>query len=252
MGSFSRLSVDQMETLSEIVFGLSITFSAIQFALSPPTEAARTLSLIAEFAVSFLVLVWVWITYIRVVANLGTGQRPSLWLNVALLLLATVEPYLLYIVWLGTFQTPSQTPAQLLSDQVIAAAWSIDIGLMLVILATMTRSTLAGPSTTASAARRRAVRSYSDWFYAMGLIVALTSLPVFWIQVYKGTVGDPTTGTLAANLHLQLLLWVPVLTVFFVGALLLGRRLDQETAFVPGGNGPPSVGGSETHRTPSA
>ncbi len=36
MTSFTRLTSEQMETLSEIVFGLTITFSAIQFAFNPP------------------------------------------------------------------------------------------------------------------------------------------------------------------------------------------------------------------------
>ena len=109
MTSFTRLTSEQMETLSEIVFGLTITFSAIQFAFNPPTRIGDTLGLVIEFAISFTILIWIWLTYIRIMRNLRHKGGPSVFLNIALLLFATIEPYLLYTYGWERSRPPSRT-----------------------------------------------------------------------------------------------------------------------------------------------
>lgn len=238
MASFTRLTADQMETLSEIVFGLTITFSAIQFALNPPSHIAEILDLICEFAISFTFLVWVWITYIRIMRNLRKGDDPPVLLNVILLLLATVEPYLLYIVWLSTFQTPGQSAAEQLSSEVLAAAYAIDVGLVLVVLGMLARPPPTDPVRGPNPILKEAVRRYSNWLYGCAGAFFVTALPVFWILVYSASFADGTAGYFSPWVHLQLILWIPIFIALGVGSYHYGRGidhvLDQGTPSAPG------------------
>ncbi len=227
MASFTRLTLGQMETLSEIIFGLSITFSAIQFAFNPPTHIVDILGLIVEFAISFTVLVWIMITYIRVMRNLRHDGGAPVLLNVALLLCATVEPYLLYTVWLGTFLTPSPTAAEQLSDQLAAAAWAVDVGIMLIILGLLAdrarRQSRYGPNEEFA----QSIRRYSGWFYGCGVALGVTGLPVFWVFLYSASYGNATTGTFSPLIHLQLVLWIPIFIALGYGSYHYGRAIDR-------------------------
>ncbi|MGD0718289.1 MAG: hypothetical protein ABSA15_01730 [Thermoplasmata archaeon] len=227
MASFTRLTLEQMETLSEIIFGLSITFSAIQFAFNPPTHIVDILSLVVEFAISFTVLVWIMITYIRVMRNLRHDRGAPVLLNVALLLCATVEPYLLYTVWLGTFQAPAPTAAQQLSDQLAAAAWAVDVGIMLIILGLLADRARRGSEGGPGDEFAQGIRSYSHWFYGCGVALGLTGFPVFWVFLYSGSFGNATTGTISPLIHLALILWIPIFIALGYGAYHYGRAIDR-------------------------
>lgn len=238
MASFTELTSDQMETLSEIIFGLTITFSAIQFAFSPPVHLADILGLVTEFGISFTLLIWVWLTYIRNMRNLRREGSPPVFLNIALLLFATVEPYLLYIVWLGTFQTPNPDPTLQLSSQLAAAAWAVDVGLVLIVLGLVARRRpvdLQGPNSDGLAA---SVRRYANWYYTCGIALALTAIPVFWVLLYSATFGDNTVGTFDPIVHLQLVLWVPIFILLGVGSRRYSREIDQALGRSEGVLGP--------------
>lgn len=228
MTSFSKLSKDQIETLSEIVFGLSITFSAIQFAFSPPVYAGDILMLIGEFAVSFTILIWVWITYLRIARNLGGQRAPSLFLNVVLLLLATVEPYLLYTVWVKSFVATSSGTVLELATQVAFVAWALDVALMLTILAIMAIQGVEARGARASDALRRATWRYAKWFWGCAIALVVTVTPPFWIRVYSGTVGGAPVAVINPIIYLPLLLWPAVFAFLGYGSIRFGGEIDRE------------------------
>lgn len=227
MASFTRLSAEQIETLSEIVFGLSITFSAIQFAFNPPKYVGDILTLIVEFAISFTILIWVWITYVRIVSNLGEGRAPPLFLTIVLLLLATVEPYLLYTVWRAAFVLGSSTVAQLFMYQLAAAGWAVDTGLMLIVLGLLAESTIPREGAYENGRATRAIRSYSRWFYGCGVALWVTAAPPFWILIYSTAIGNADVGVISPTIYLQLILWVPIFVALGYGSYRFGRKLDD-------------------------
>lgn len=227
MASFTRLSSEQMETLSEIVFGLTITFSAIQFAFNPPSHIGDILSLVVEFSISFTLLIWVWITYIRIMRNLRSKGQPSVFLNVALLLCATVEPYLLYTVWLGTFLSPSPSSAIQLTDQLAAAAWSVDVALILMVLAAMAFQGVETTGLRSTPRFVRSIRNYTAWFIGCGLALIATTVPVFWVILFQASYGDDTVGFFSPIIHLALALWVPIFIAFAIGSWYFGAAIDR-------------------------
>ncbi len=227
MASFRRLTAEQMETLSEIIFGLSITFSAIQFALSPPTTWDRALAQVAEFALSFTILVWVWISYVRIMSNLRGREQPPVLLNVLLLMLATVEPYLLYIVWFGIAYYPNETVAEQLTTHMAAIAWSIDLALILVILGYLAQSSLSRSDATEHPPLSRAVLSYARSFYACGAALLVSCLPFFWILIYSQTWTDTNAGVIGLVLHLETALWFPIFAAVAVVSWYWGREIDR-------------------------
>ena len=233
MASFRRLTAEQMETLSEIIFGLSITFSAIQFALSPPTTWDRALAQVAEFALSFTILVWVWISYVRIMSNLRGREQPPVLLNVLLLMLATVEPYLLYIVWFGIAYYPNETLAEQLTTHMAAIAWSVDLALILVILGYLAQSSLRRLEAAERPALARAILAYARSFYACAAALLVTCLPVFWTRIYSRTWTDPNAGVIGLVLHVETALWFPIFAAVAVVAWYWGREIDRALERTP-------------------
>ena len=233
MASFRGLSAEQIETLSEIVFGLSITFSAIQFAFNPPRHLTDILLLIIEFALSFSLLIWVWITWIRIVGNLGRGTTPSLFLTIVLLLLATIEPYLLYTIWIGAFTQASPSLAEQLLYQGAAAAWAIDAGLILVVLGVAAASLRPRGEEEGRTELPGVVRSYSRWLAACGVALWITALPLVWVLVYSARIGNADIGMAYPSLYLSMILWVPIFVAVGYGSYRLGQRLDRALEAVP-------------------
>src|SRR5881296_1882543 len=93
----------RIETLADLIFGLSLAIDAI--ALLPTAAAATTPadmnSRIFIFAFTFLFLITAWMVYTTYMSVLPVDMMPVTFLNVVLLLLVALIPYLLNNVILG-------------------------------------------------------------------------------------------------------------------------------------------------------
>lgn len=108
----------QVEDLSNLVFGLALTLGALTL-VAPSSDDFGSLSqVVLRFALSFTILVYMWWVYNVSVENLEIKGAIFL-LNLALLFLVVIEPFLLTII--GTRSG--------------ATAYAIDLGTMLVIVA---------------------------------------------------------------------------------------------------------------------
>src|SRR2546425_2393980 len=100
----------RIETLADLVFGLSLSIGAIGLIASAPTTQGEINSHIYAFGFTFLVLITASIIYTTVMSVLPGEVRAITFLNVALLLLFAPIPYLLNTVELDN---PSLTPVEL-------------------------------------------------------------------------------------------------------------------------------------------
>src|SRR5947199_10733502 len=92
----------RIETLADLVFGLSLSLGAIGLIASAPTTQSEINSHMYAFALTFLVLITAWIIYTTYITLLPGEVTASTLLNVALLLLASLIPLLLNSVELPT------------------------------------------------------------------------------------------------------------------------------------------------------
>jgi uncharacterized membrane protein len=84
----------RIETLSDLVFGLALSIGALALISKPPSTPADIRSDILSFGFSFIILISVWLRYTRIMSVLPLETATTVLLNIALLFLVSVEPYL--------------------------------------------------------------------------------------------------------------------------------------------------------------
>lgn len=123
----------RIETLADLVFGLSLSIGAIGLIASSPTTQGEINSHIFAFGFTFLVLITAWIIYTTYMSVLPGETRAVTFLNVALLLLVAIVPYLLNSVELVN---PSLTPSEASALGAYASTlFALDLTGIMVILA---------------------------------------------------------------------------------------------------------------------
>src|SRR5437879_7351365 len=91
-GAHSR---HRIETLADLVFGLSLSIGSIALIANPPKSAGEITTHILAFAYTFFVLITAWLIYTTYMSVLPVETRTVTFLNVGLLLLVAIVPYLL-------------------------------------------------------------------------------------------------------------------------------------------------------------
>lgn len=87
----SRNKKKSIESLSVIVFGIALSIGTFTFITS---DTKLVLSNILTFAFSFFVIIYIWMRYTRVLEIIKVETTVEILLNVVLLFLIVIEPYL--------------------------------------------------------------------------------------------------------------------------------------------------------------
>ena len=99
-GRFSAMSEkSRIRTFSDYVFGLVVVFSAFSLTNSIIQTPVDLVSSIALFALSFAILITVWRLFDGLMARLRVETGTAFALNIVLLFLVVLEPFLLNIVF---------------------------------------------------------------------------------------------------------------------------------------------------------
>src|SRR2546425_2980037 len=124
----------RIETLADLVFGLSLSIGAIGLIATAPTTQSEINSHIYAFGFTFLVIITAWIIYTTFMSVLPGEVRAITFLNVALLLLVALIPYLLNSVELAS---PSLSAAEASAIGAYASTlFGLDLtGIMLILAA---------------------------------------------------------------------------------------------------------------------
>ena len=123
----------RIETLADLVFGLSLSIGAIGLIASSPTSQGEINTHIFAFGFTFLVLITAWIIYTTYMSVLPGELKAVTFLNVALLLLVALIPYLLNSVELAS---PLLSPAEASAIGAYASTlFTLDLSGILLILA---------------------------------------------------------------------------------------------------------------------
>jgi uncharacterized membrane protein len=105
----------RLETLSDLIFGLSLSIAAIALIAQAPTSTAEINSHIFAYVFTFLILITTWLAYTNIMSVLPIETRTLTILNVTMLLLVTLSPFLLNTVEIAN-QSLSSTDAASIED----------------------------------------------------------------------------------------------------------------------------------------
>ena len=89
--------VDAEKEAAKMLFGLAVAISAFPLLLRLPAKPFGIVIDISEFGFSFLILVSVWLGYWNIVSVLPMEDNTIVALNIGLLFLVSIEPYLFYL-----------------------------------------------------------------------------------------------------------------------------------------------------------
>lgn len=87
----------RIESLSDLVFGLALSIGTISLITRIPRSPGDIVFDVVQFGFSFLVLISVWISYTSIMSVLPVEDRTVTILNVVMLFLVAIEPYLFYL-----------------------------------------------------------------------------------------------------------------------------------------------------------
>src|SRR5207245_10861516 len=124
----------RIETLADLIFGLSLSIGSIALIANPQKSNAEITTHILAFAYTFFVLITAWMIYTTYMSVLPIETRTVTFLNLGLLLLVAIVPYLLNGV---EVVAPGLTPSEVsIIQNYSSQLFALDLGGILIILAT--------------------------------------------------------------------------------------------------------------------
>ena len=172
--------VDAEKEAAKMLFGLAVAISAIPLLLRLPARPFGIVIDVAEFGFSFLILISVWLGYWNVMSVLPMEDRTVVALNIGLLFLVSIEPYLFYL----------NITFDLLAHQLLlntaSIGYALDMTGLMMILALFTHELTReerGLVPKESLARYKRLR---DVLLISAILFGVTVLPIFWTIKFFG------------------------------------------------------------------
>ncbi len=205
----------RMEALADLIFGLSLSIGSIALIANSPLNSGQINDHIFAFAFTFLILITAWMIYTTQMSVLPIETRAATFLNVALLLLVALVPYLLNsIALVNGSLTASQASA--IKDY-SSTLFALDLTGILTILAlfahviSMEEKKLVAPDVA------RGFRNGRDRMIVSALLMLISIVPVFWQWMFLGT-------------PVRLFIWYVPLAFYWVGRALRPDNPPEKTA----------------------
>jgi len=164
----------RIETLSDLIFGLALSIGTISLIAELPKDPGDMFFDLAQFGFSFAILISIWITYTSIMSVIPLEDRTTVILNVVMLFLVSIEPYLFY---LNASDFVYRLPQVL---DAASTAYAVDLAGLMAILAlfthqlTLEEKGLVGRELTTTYRRLRNI------LIASVILFVVTALPSFW------------------------------------------------------------------------
>ena len=196
----------RIESLSDLVFGLALSIGSLAMISQPVNNLTDVRDGLLQFVFGFLIIVSVWVSYTNIISEIKVETEMDFRLNLFLLMLVAIEPYLLYLL--------GHNDPEILNWS--SAAYAVDIGFIMLILAGLYHRRSAPDNDIESPDHYRMER---DRFIAMAGIFLVSALPFFWQQ------------DLIFGINLRFFIWtfaiVPGLALRFLGRYPRVKREDH-------------------------
>jgi uncharacterized membrane protein len=168
----------RIEALADLVFGLSLSIGSIALISTPPSSTGEIGSHIAAFAFTFFILITAWIIYTTDMSVLPVETKSITFLNVGLLLLVAIVPYLLNSV---EVVNPSLTPIQASALRDFSSSlFAIDLTGILFILAAFAHIISIEEKNLVEPALAAIFRNGRNRMAVIAVVMAISVAPQFW------------------------------------------------------------------------
>jgi uncharacterized membrane protein len=164
----------RIESLSDLIFGLALSIGTISLITRIPGSTANIVIDIVQFGFSFLILISVWISYTSIMSVLPVEDRTTTILNVVMLFLVAIEPYLFYLN--VVFDLSGH---EILLDSA-SAIYALDMAGLLTILALFTHQLTIEERNLLPKDSLNKYRHVRNLLLASAGFFGLTVLPIFW------------------------------------------------------------------------
>ena len=192
----------RIETLADLVFGLSLSIGSIALIANPPSKIGEITTHILAFAYTFFVLITAWLIYTTYMSVLPTETRTVTFLNVGLLLLVAIVPYLLNGV---EVVNPTLSPQDVSAIQDYSSMlFALDLGGILIILATFAHVISVEERKLVAPDLVKLFKNGRNRMTLLASLILASVAPQFWQWTLLG-------------IPLRLYLWYPPLISYWVG-----------------------------------
>ena len=201
----------RIETLADLIFGLSLSIGSIALIANPPKSAGEITTHILAFAYTFFVLITAWLIYTTYMSVLPVETQTVALLNVGLLLLVAIVPYLLNGVEVAN---PALTSDEISMIQNYSSTlFALDLGGILLILATFAHVISLEKKKLVAPELVTLFRSGRNRMAILAVLTLISVAPEFWEWTLLG-------------IPIRLYLWYPPLISYWVGRAV---RPDSRT-----------------------
>lgn len=162
----------RIQGLSDLIFGLALSIGSAQLLVSKyPSGGYEILDALVVFGFSFLILINVWLRYTSITSVVPIETTAMVRLNVLLLFLVAIEPYLFNIIAKSGLSVDPGLDA--------SAFYALDIGGMNLVIAYFTHvTTMEGKRLIPDDLVKRFRRS-RNYILLVGLIFTFSAIPNF-------------------------------------------------------------------------
>jgi uncharacterized membrane protein len=175
-----RISRPRIESLSDIIFGLALAISTVPLISRLPAKPFGIVVDISEFGFGFLILISVWMGYTNTMSVLPLENNTVVTLNLLLLFLVSIEPYLFYLNI--TYDLASHE----LFLNLASILYALDMTGLMVILGLFTHQLAREEKGLVPARSIKGFKRVRNTLFVSAALFALTILPIFWsIRVYS-------------------------------------------------------------------
>lgn len=187
----------RIQTLSDMIFGLALSIGALTLIGQKPSDFQQLLLNILYYGFSFLILISIWRSYSRTISLLPVETERLINLNILLLFLVSIEPYL--------FNQLLFVPA---IEQNVSIIYAFDLGGLSLIQTFFTNSLIDEKKKIISEQLRREYTSQRNRQLIVALLFFVSTIPVFWS--WKVELGN------VINMPLRIIIWfiALILTMF--------------------------------------
>jgi uncharacterized membrane protein len=172
----------RIQSLSDLIFGLALSIGSLNLISQKPTSLLEIATSLVYFGFTFYVLASVWVRYSRIMSVLPSETGMVLAINILLLFLVSVEPYL-YNLMIGSSNAPP--PGQLYLGTT-TSLFAADMGSIMLILAYFSNQLTAEERKLIP---KELLRNYRLLTYSSVITAALffvSILPIFWSLAVLG------------------------------------------------------------------
>jgi uncharacterized membrane protein len=174
----------RIESLSDLIFGLALSIGALTLIGQEPANSIQLILSVMYFAFSFIILIGVWWNYTQSMALLRIESGRLLTLNVFLLFLVTIEPFL--------FNQLFVNDAALVES--VSVMYAISLGGLYLILAFFAHAIYSNKSNPPNTVRTFKIKRNA---FLISCVFFFGSIfPIFW------NISIPITGDVGVPLRL--------------------------------------------------